>query len=138
MYPNLLTPLLTLAGLLLAGVLAIAVRQPVSRRLARRQLARRRSEAALAIIGSTLGTAIIVGALVVGDTLNFSVRQDAYRTLGPIDERVLSADVRAGDIVARKLRALETNPDVDGVLSADVAQSAATAVRGSRSSAEPR
>ncbi len=138
MYPNLLGPLLTMAALLLVAVLWIAVRQSVSRRLAFRQLGRRRSEAVLAIVGSTLGTAIIVGALVVGDTLGFSVRQDAYRTLGPIDERVLSADTHTGDAVAARLQQLRTDPDVDGVLSAHVAEAAAVVIRGSESKAEPR
>src|SRR3954449_9607641 len=96
MYPNLLPPLLTLLMICAAGVAALLLRQPVSRRLAARQVARRRTEAALVVTGSLLGTAIIVGALVVGDTLGFSVRQIAYQTLGPIDERVVSDSPEAG------------------------------------------
>ena len=46
--------------------------------------------------GSVLGTAIIVGSLIVGDTLNFSVQQTAYKNLGPIDEIVSSPTVRPG------------------------------------------
>lgn len=138
MYPELLGPLLTLAVLLVGGVLAVALRQPVSRRLALRQLARRRSEAVLAIVGSTLGTAIIVGSLVVGDTLNFSVRQDAYRTLGPIDERVLTTNAATGAAVARRLQGLTGTGDVDGVLSGLVGESAAVVMRGGESAAEPR
>ena len=138
MYPNLLVPLVTIAMVLLGTIAYIALRQPVSRRLAMRQLSRRRSEAALAIIGSVLGTAIIAGALVVGDTLNFSVRQDAYRTLGPIDERVLAADPAAGDLVATRLDALRYSPDVDGVLSAHLVQAAASVGSGTARVAEPR
>lgn len=96
MYPNLLIPLLTALALALAALVLVAVRQPVSRRLAFRQVARRRTEAALVIGGSMLGTAIVIGALVVGDTLNFSVRQEAYRTLGPVDERVVAPPARPG------------------------------------------
>src|SRR5215471_1464424 len=125
MYPNLLAPLLVMVACLLAGLAFVALRQPVSRRLAARQLARHRGEALLAITGATLGTAIIVGALVVGDTLNFSVRQGAYRTLGPIDERVVSASVSAGDEVSAKLSGLRADPRVDGVLDAHVDQAAA-------------
>ena len=138
MYPNLLVPLVSLTVMLLAGIGFVALRQPVSRRLAMRQLARRRSEAALAVIGSVLGTAIIAGALVVGDTLNFSVRQDAYRTLGPVDERVLAADPATGDRVATKLDSLRYSPDVDGVLSAHLVQASASAGAGAARVAEPR
>src|SRR3954468_15989499 len=116
MYPNLLPPLLTLLMICAAGVAALLLRQPVSRRLAARQVARRKTEATLVIIGSVLGTAIIIGALVVGDTLNHSVRQEAYRTLGPIDERVVATDTTTGTLAADRLRTLTSNPDVDGIL----------------------
>jgi putative ABC transport system permease protein len=138
MYPNLLGPLLVIVGVLFAVVIAIALRHPVSRRLAFRQLARRRSEAALAIIGSTLGTAIIAGALVVGDTLGASVREAAYRTLGPIDERVITANPQAGDQIAERLQTLRSNPDVDGVLTAHLADGAAAIERDGTTKAEPR
>lgn len=138
MYPNLLLPLLGTLGVALLALLLVAVRQPVVRRLALRQVARRRTEAALVISGSVLGTAIIVGALVVGDTLNFSVRQEAYRTLGPVDERIVSTDASAGRDVAARLQSLAADPDVDGVLTAQVTQAAATNGNGSTPVAEPR
>ncbi|MFJ6939702.1 ABC transporter permease [Streptomyces sp. NPDC101132] len=138
MYPNLLAPLLVVLGLALAALAVVAVRQPVSRRLASRQLARRPTEAVLVIGGSVLGTAIIVGALVVGDTLNFSVRQDAYRSLGPVDERVVAPPGPAGRAVAERLGALARNPDVDGVLTARVTQASAVSRPGGRPAAEPR
>src|SRR3954453_387118 len=122
MYPGLLPPLLVLVALCVAGVAFLVVRQPVSRRLAGRQLARRKTEATLVITGSVLGTAIIIGALVVGDTLNHSVRQEAYRTLGPIDERVVATDTATGTLAADRLRTLTSNPDVDGILTATVEQ----------------
>ncbi|MEU3447542.1 ABC transporter permease [Streptomyces thermolilacinus] len=114
------------------------MRQPVSRRLAFRQMARRRTEAALVISGSVLGTAIIVGALVVGDTLNFSVRQEAYRTLSPVDERVITPPGPAGRTAVDRLGTLATNPDVDGVLHAEATQAAAVSRSGGRPVAEPR
>jgi putative ABC transport system permease protein len=137
-YPNLLPPLLVIVGALFATVLFIALRHPVSRRLAFRQLSRRRSEAALAIIGSTLGTAIIAGALVVGDTLGASVREAAYRTLGPIDERVLTTNATTGDMVADRLDPLRGNADVDGVLNAHYTDGAAVMIRNGVAHAEPR
>src|SRR3982750_2067156 len=113
MYPNLLPPLLTLLVVCAAGVAALLLRQPVSRRLAARQVARRKTEAALVVTGSGLGTAIIIGALVVGDTLNHSVRQDAYRTLGPVDERVLATSPLVAGQAAERLAALTGHATVD-------------------------
>src|SRR5213080_2425478 len=125
MYLNLLPPLLAILAVTGLGLAWLIVRQPVSRRLAGRQVARRKLEASLVIIGSVLGTAIIIGALVVGDTLNHSVRQDAYRTLGPVDERVIATSPEVGTIAAARLTALRSDPRVDGVLTAQVDQAAA-------------
>ncbi|MFI8454638.1 FtsX-like permease family protein [Kitasatospora sp. NPDC085464] len=138
MYPNLLVPVVgsVLAALLV--LLVVAVRQPVARRLALRQVARRRTEAALVVTGSVLGTAIIVASLVVGDTLNFSVRQQAYQTLGPVDERVVTTDAATGRAVADRLRPLAGDPAVDGVLTAQVAQASAVNRSVPRPVAEPR
>src|SRR3954454_12755901 len=138
MYPNLLVPLLGILAVAGLGPLWRWVRQPVSRRLAGRQVARRKTEAALVITGSVLGTAIIVGALVVGDTLNHSVRQDAYRTLGPIDERVVVADPAAADAVSARISQLAGHPDIDGVLTARVDQAAAATTTSAVAAAEPR
>ncbi|WP_030270933.1 ABC transporter permease [Streptomyces sp. NRRL B-24484] len=138
MYPNLLLPLLGVLGAALLTLLLVAVRKPVVRRLALRQVARRRTEAALVVTGSVLGTAIIVGALVVGDTLNFSVRQEAYRTLGPVDERIVSTDPAAGRAIADRLQPLAADPDVDGLLTAEVAQAAAVNTHTAQPVAEPR
>ena len=138
MYPNLLAPLLFLVLIATIGIGLVLVRQPVSRRLAARQVARRRTEAALVIIGSVLGTAIIVGALVVGDTLNHSVRQQAYRTLGPIDETVLSVNPQIAAEAASRLITLRDDGQVDGVLTARVDQAAALVRTVSPPAAEPR
>lgn len=138
MYPGLTAPLLGLVAVSLSGLLVLLVRQPVSRRLALRQVARRRAEAVLVITGSVLGGAIIVGALIVGDTLNHSVRDTAYRTLGPVDERVVATDPAAGRLLAKRLGALAGNPDVDGVLTGRVAQAAAARGSGDGAAAEPR
>ncbi|TXS33596.1 FtsX-like permease family protein [Streptomyces sp. ms191] len=138
MYPNLLVPLLAALALALAALVVVAVRQPVSRRLAFRQVARRRTEAALVIGGSMLGTAIVIGALVVGDTLNFSVRQEAYRTLGPVDERVVAPPGPTGRAVTERLAVLTGDPDVDGVLSAQATQASAVSGTAGLRAAEPR
>jgi putative ABC transport system permease protein len=84
-----------LAGIgaaLLTAMLAVAahdlVRRPGFRRLAMRNMVRRRTEAILVVLGSSLGTAIIAAAFLVGSTFNASVRDGARTKLGPIDEQV--------------------------------------------------
>jgi putative ABC transport system permease protein len=138
MYPELTVPLVVLL-LVAAAILAWpALRLPVVRRLAMRQVARRRTEGLLVMAGASLGAAIIVGSLVVGDTLGFSVRQTAYQTLGNIDERVVSADSATGAAVAVKLLPLARSSNVDGVLTARVQQAAATTGAADQRVAEPR
>src|SRR5690242_4526797 len=130
MYPN-LTPWLV-GLLLLVGVvlLTIGLRERVAGRLALRQVVRRPTEALLVVLGSVLGTAIIVGSLVVGDTLNHSVRRAAYDTLGPVDEMIVSSTAAEGTKFAAELASLRGDPDVDGVLNAQVEQTAAARSQG--------
>lgn len=78
---------LVIAALLLVSVVD-AIRRPTIRRLALRNLTRRRGEAALVVLGSMLGTAIITAAFIAGDTLGASVRDEARTYLGPADEMV--------------------------------------------------
>jgi putative ABC transport system permease protein len=133
------TPLLVGLLVVCAAIAAfIAVRRPFLRKLALRQVARRRGEATLVVAGSVLGTAIIIGSLVVGDTLNFSVKQGAYTNLGPIDEIVTSPTVAQGDQAADRLEGLRGDPQVDGLLTIRGDQAAAASGSGSARKAEPR
>jgi putative ABC transport system permease protein len=133
------TPLLVGLLVICAAVAAvIAVRRPFLRKLALRQVARRRGEATLVVAGSVLGTAIIVGSLVVGDTLNFSVKQGAYTNLGPIDEIVASPTLAQGDQAADRLQGLRGDPQVDGLLTVRGDQAAAASGSGGARRAEPR
>ena len=138
MYPELLVPLAACTALLIGALVVAATREPVARRLALRQLVRRHGEVLLAVLGATLGTAIIAAALIVGDTLAFSVRQIAYQTLGPIDERITTSSPETGAAVARRLAPLAHDRDVDGVLDAQVTYAAASTGHGSAARAEPR
>jgi len=138
MYPE-RTPLLVALLAASAAIAAyIAIRRPFLRRLALRQISRRRAEAVLVVSGSVLGTAIIIGSLVVGDTLNFSVKQGAYTSLGPVDEIVMSTTTAQGDEAARRLEPLRGDSDVDGLLTVRGDQAAATTGAGAGRKAEPR
>jgi putative ABC transport system permease protein len=143
MYPNLTPYLVGLLALALLVSAGLALRGPLARRLAMRQINRRRGEAALVVAGSVLGTAIIVGSLIVGDTLDFSVKQNAYQYLGVVDEVVSSPDPAQGERAARRLDALRGDPDVDGLLTvrrhgAAVARDGRPGQAGAEPTGEPR
>ncbi|HEY7488446.1 MAG TPA: FtsX-like permease family protein [Streptosporangiaceae bacterium] len=138
MYPELTGPLVV-AFVLAAGFVAfLLIFRPVLRRLALRQVTRRPAELVLVVAGSLLGTALIVASLTVGDSLDRSVRQTAYDTLGQVDEYVRSPSVELGDEAAFRLRPLRQNPDVDGVLTVHGGYAAAAVNSGGRRVAEPR
>src|SRR5271166_971194 len=138
MYPNLTPTLVVLLAAAAATAAFIAIRRPFLRKLALRQVARRRGEATLVVLGSVLGTAIIIGSLVVGDTLNYSVRQVAYTNLGPIDEIVASPTPAKGAVATARLQPLRTDPRVDGVLTLHGDEAAVVKGSGSARKAEPR
>lgn len=114
----------------LVAMLAVAahdlIRRPGFRRLAVRNLARRRSEAILVVVGSSLGTAIIASAFLVGASFHASVRDSARTRLGPIDETVTVAH---RDDLGAVTEALRTPPlaHTDGVLPALQATATVTA-----------
>src|SRR5918997_2917267 len=130
MYPNLTPFLVGLGGAGLLVTVVLAAGGPLTRRLALRQVNRRRAEAALVVAGSVLGTAIIVGSLVVGDTLDQSFKQNAYRDLGVVDEVVSSPDPANGQEAARRLERLRGDPAIDGLLT--VRRHGAAAVKGGK------
>ena len=138
MYPELMPPLLVGLGLALGFVAFLAIGRPVLRRLATRQVRRRPMEAALVILGSVLGTTLIVASMVVGDSLDRSVRQTAYDVLGPIDEVVRASSTDLGDAAAARVEALRGTSDVDGVLTVRGDLAAASTGTGGRRLASPR
>jgi putative ABC transport system permease protein len=138
MYPELLPPLLVGLGIAAGFVAFLVIRRPVLRKLALRQVVRRPTEALLVVLGSVLGTALIVASLVVGDSLDRSVRQVAYDVLGPVDEYVRSPSVWQGGQVASRLQSLTDDPQVDGVLPAVGDSVAAVREVDGRRTAEPR
>ncbi len=117
---------LFIAGLVRARLVPVAVAvmsvpflvmlatKPVLRRLALGNIARRPRETLLVLIGSMLGTAIVTGSFIVGDTLDASLSRGATTKLGPIDV-VVSAAPEHNAAVQEALAGLDS-PRVDGVL----------------------
>jgi putative ABC transport system permease protein len=137
MYPQLTPPLLVALAAAAAIVFVLALR-PVLRRLALRQVVRRPTESVLVVLGSVLGTALIVASLVVGDSLDRSVRQTAYDVMGPVDEYVRSASLEVGDAAAARLESIRDDPRVDGLLTVRGDPAAAVRTEGAQRIAEPR
>lgn len=114
----------------------LLLRRPVLRRLAFRNATRRPRETALVLLGSLLGTAIITGSLVVGDTLGQSFRAAVYSHQGPIDELVETTGVPLAE-VERRVASVQS-ADIDGVLPfTTAAVSAMTVAEGPGRKAQP-
>jgi putative ABC transport system permease protein len=84
-------PLLFLLAITLGLVVFDSFRRPSLRRLAIRNIVRRPGEAALVVLGSMLGTAIICTSFLVGDTFGASIRDIAPSKLGEVDITVEAA-----------------------------------------------
>ena len=105
-----------IVALLSLPFLFVLASKPVLRRLALRNATRRPRETALVVLGSLLGTAIMTGSFVVGDTFNSSIRRTAYEQLGPVDEIVSANGLAAAGTLHARLATLAGDPDVDGTL----------------------
>jgi putative ABC transport system permease protein len=116
-----------IVALLSLPFLYIIVRRPILRRLALRNAARRPRETALVILGALLGTAIMTGSFVVGDTFTSSIRRGAFEQLGPVDEVVTGAGLAEGATLRGRLAGF-ADPAVDGVLPLTVANASAATV----------
>lgn len=114
----------------------VLLARPVPRRLALRYPLRRPTEALLVILGSLLGTGIITGSLIVGDTVERSIRASAYEQLGPIDELVAVSGLDGRDELEQRFADF-THPEVDGTLSF-VGAPVAAAATGSDALGQPR
>ena len=130
---------MTLLVLLLVCCVLVAyqaARRPLLRRLALRDALRRPRETALVVAGSLLGTALITGSFIVGDTLESSIKATAYTQLGPIDEIVTAPDGRTAAGLVDSIRA-SRDPQIDGVMSMVVAESAFVSDASGERLAEP-
>jgi putative ABC transport system permease protein len=88
----------------------------------------------LVIAGSLLGTAIITGSFIVGDTLDASITATATQQLGPVDEVVTFTTAQEAIEAATALRS--SDAEIDGVIPIASAR-AALYTGGSDPKAEP-
>ena len=67
-------------------VVFMAWRNRVMLKLGLRNIPRRRAQSVLIVMGSMLSAVIIASAFGIGDTISFSIRDNATKDLGTIDE----------------------------------------------------
>ncbi|CAN5588955.1 hypothetical protein BH24CHL1_BH24CHL1_03820 [soil metagenome] len=121
--------LLIVLSLCLLSVAWVAWRRPVIFKMGVRNIPRRRAQSTLIIIGLMLSTLIIGAALGTGDTIDYSMKSDAFNSYGHIAELVVAShdvEVDAGtvdgsstvDVSALTIveQALNGNANVDGVM----------------------
>ena len=72
----------------IAWIAVMAWRNRVMLKLGLRNVPRRRAQTALIIVGIMISTLIMAAAFGTGDTISFSIRNNAIQTLGTIDEIV--------------------------------------------------
>lgn len=107
--------LLAVAAAVVCVLWMLAWRDPVARRLAGRRLRRRPVDGALVVAAAALGTALVSGSLLIGDTLQASLVDRATVRLGPVDVVVRSFAPVIADAVGTTLE-FDPPPAADGLL----------------------
>lgn len=125
-----------MVGIVLLVVAWIMARHAMQRRLAIRDAMRRPGETILVVIGSLLGTALIAGSFIVGDTLDQSVKQAAYTQLGPVDEVITVPDAARAAPIEESIAAIE-DPRIEDVMSAYAARASIASDASGDELAEP-
>jgi len=92
------TQLLVLVMAALAVVGILVARRKTIAKMAARNIVRKKTYSAIVIAGLLIATAMISGSLVVGDTLDYIIREDVFVSTGAVDE-VVSVRDEAGDDV---------------------------------------
>jgi len=131
-----LPPFLALVALVYVAVAYQGLRRPVPRRLAVRDVVRRPNETVLVIAGCLLGTALITGSYITGDTLDASIRATATTQLGPIDETITVADPDVARSFVRDIESL-ADPRIDGVMTMVAVPAAFASTASGADRAEP-
>ena len=85
--------MVVLLAIFLAGMAAMGVmawRNRIMLKMGLRNIPRRKSQTVLIIFGIMLSSMIMAAAFGTGDTISFSIRNDAVESLGTIDEVIVS------------------------------------------------
>jgi putative ABC transport system permease protein len=136
MTPQSLVVLGAVVGIVVLSVAWVTLRGPVQRRLAIRDAVRRPGETTLVVVGSLLGTALIAGSFIVGDTLDKSVKQSAYTQLGPIDEVITVPDPSAAAAIEDRIATID-DPRIEAVMSMLIAPASIASDASGEQLAEP-
>lgn len=78
--------------IVLAVVGLLAARRVVFARMAARNIVRRKKFSTIVVVGLLIATAMIAAALVVGDTMDYIIKNDVYRSTGDVDIVVVMED----------------------------------------------
>src|SRR2546425_11152564 len=82
------TPFVASILIAIGAVLLLGFRRRILLRIGVRNFLHRKAQVALAVAGLFVGTSIISGALVMGDSLDFSAREVVIHAFGLVDEIV--------------------------------------------------
>lgn len=74
-----------IVAIVLVGVVILAVRRRVFARMAIRSISRRKMHSVVVVCGLLIATAMISGALVAGDTLDYIISREVMRNTGDVD-----------------------------------------------------
>jgi putative ABC transport system permease protein len=106
-------------------VTVLALRNRIILKLGLRNIPRRRGQTVLIIIGVMLSTVIMAAAFGTGDTLSYSIRNEAVNGLGLVDELIIPLRADEGDSITNlyfplerfdQLRdAMADNENIDGL-----------------------
>ena len=106
-------------------VIVLGLRNQIILKLGLRNIPRRRGQTVLIIIGVMLSTVIMAAAFGTGDTLSYSIRNEAVNGLGLVDELIIPLRADEGDSITNLYFSLERfdqlrdamadNQDIDGL-----------------------
>jgi putative ABC transport system permease protein len=82
-------PYLAAVALVVLAMVALGVRRRILLRVAVRNVGRRKTQVVLAVAGLLVATSILSGSFVIGDSLNFAIRESVFRGLDVVDEVVV-------------------------------------------------
>lgn len=117
-------------GLAVAFLLFIRVRNPILVRMAIRNVLRRPGQSLLILAGLMLATAVISSAFTIGDSVTYSIKNNASSSLRSLDELLVvdeDSEVWEGralpdgfseTILQEIVPDLDADPDIDGLLPA--------------------